>query len=131
MAVPIPVDHGLLPKSAHKGASSLRKIGHRVRHSAWRWVYLPCNVRGLLLTVSNTARSLLASQYAARMNKRCDAGVILLGVTAGCHLNNYMARTAQYHPDNEFGTGDPIGRCIHQIHKSASSSFLDLVRLIG
>ncbi len=101
MAVSIPVDP--IPTSAHKGASLLRKIGHRVRHSAWRWVLLASIVSGLLLTVSNTARSLLASQYAARMNNRCYGGVILLGVTAGCHLNNYMALTAQYHSDNEFG----------------------------
>ena len=111
MAVTFPVDHGLfpLPKSSRRAAGRLGQIGHRIHHSAWRWVLLFSIISGTLLTVTNAGRALLASQYSARMNNPCYAGPILFGVTAGCHLNQYMALTGQYHPNNEFETGDAIG----------------------
>lgn len=111
MAVTFPVDHGLspIPKSPRRAAGGLGNIGHRIRHSAWRWVLLATVMSGILLTVTNAGRAFLASQYTARMNNRCYAGPILFGVTAGCHINQYMALTVQYHPNNEFATGDAIG----------------------
>ncbi|MEM7537498.1 MAG: hypothetical protein AAF639_35335 [Chloroflexota bacterium] len=63
----------------------------------------------LLTSVINVSRAALASQVAARMNHNCYAGVILVGVTGGCHLGKRMAVAVQYHPNNEFSTGDAIG----------------------
>ena len=76
-----------------------------LRHTLWLLIAM----MSLLTTVTDFGRALLLSQLEARVGRQCYAGPILVGVTAGCHINRRMAITVQYHPNNNFSTGDSIG----------------------
>ena len=77
---------------------------------SWRHILLSLMaVATVMATVTDVGRALLTSQLDSRVGRRCYVGAILVGVTAGCHIGRRAAVTGQYHPNNEFSTGDPIG----------------------